>query len=225
MREGEKVMKSFYIVVVFAILALVISPCRVYAQDEVNVQDGLENVPPEPEQMENSDDTGANLIADTAGETAVVDTPKPVPVVNEATQIDTVMDGNNEISIENMPSLFFTFWQHRSIIDAKNKRGVVRPPTQAELEALENGESLILEPEKRDITLGGIVFKAEGDWTIWLNGERVTPTAVPEEVLDLRVYKDYIEVKWIDNLTNQIFPLRLRAHQSFNLDQRIFLPG
>ncbi len=126
-------------------------------------------------------------------------------------------------NVSKIPSLLFTYWQHQSIIDAKNKRGVVRPPTPAELEAIEKGENI--QPAIRDITLGGIVYKGENDWTIWLNGERVTPRAVPEEVLDLRVFKDYIEVKWIDETTNQVFPIRLRTHQRFNLDMRIFLPG
>lgn len=130
-----------------------------------------------------------------------------------------------DFDVERMPSLFFTYWQHQAIKDAKNKRGVVRPPTQAELEAIERGDELELDPERRYITLGGIVYKGKDNWTIWLNGKRVTPTAVPEEVLDLRVFKDYIEVKWIDDFTKQIFPIRMRAHQRFNMDMRIFLPG
>lgn len=129
------------------------------------------------------------------------------------------------VDIDRMPSLFFTYWQHQAIKDAKNKRGVVRQPTQQELEAIERGDDLELDPERRYITLGGIVYKGKDNWTIWLNGKRVTPTAVPEEVLDLRVYKDYIEVKWIDDFTKQIFPIRMRAHQRFNMDMRIFLPG
>ncbi len=134
-----------------------------------------------------------------------------------------VEKAREDFDVNRIPSLLFTYWQHQSIIDAKNKRGVVRPPTPSELEAIERGEDL--PPAIRDITLGGIVYRGKDDWTIWLNGERVTPKAVPEEVLDLRVYKDYIEVKWIDETTNQVFPIRLRTHQRFNLDTRIFLPG
>lgn len=129
------------------------------------------------------------------------------------------------IAIDRMPSLFFTHYQYQAILSSKNKRGVVRPPTEAELAALNSGESLELDPERRYITLGGIVYRDEHDWTIWLNGKRVTPDAVPREVLDLVVYKNYIEVKWIDETTNQIFPLRMKAHQRFNMDMRIFLPG
>lgn len=120
-------------------------------------------------------------------------------------------------------SLFFTHWQHEALLDAKKSRGNVRPPTQGELNALGTVDKV--KPENRDLSLNGIVFVNDEDWTIWLNGMRVTPSAIPREVIDLRVYKEYIEVKWLDDYTNQIYPIRLRAHQRFNLDARIFLPG
>jgi len=143
--------------------------------------------------------------------------------VEKKERLASVKEPKAGFNVDHIPSLLFTYWQHQSIIDAKNKRGVVRPPTPAELEAIERGDDI--PPAIRDITLGGIVYKGKEDWTIWLNGERVTPSAVPKEVLDLRVYKDHIEVKWIDETTNQVFPIRLRTHQRFNLDMRIFLPG
>lgn len=130
-----------------------------------------------------------------------------------------------KFSIEKIPSLFFTYWQHRAILQAQRSRGVVRPPTKAELDALDRGDDFQPDPGVRNITLGGIVFAHKDDWVIWINGVRVTPDAVPKEVIDLRVFKDYIEIKWHDDYTNQIFPLRLRANQRFNLDARIFLPG
>ena len=77
----------------------------------------------------------------------------------------------------------------------------------------------------REISLAGIVYRGAKEWTIWLNDLRVSPTAIPDEVLDLKVHKDYIELEWFDSSTNQIFPIRLRAHQRFNLDTRMFLPG
>lgn len=126
------------------------------------------------------------------------------------------------------PSLFFTYWQHEAILDAKSSRGHVRPPTEAELKAMENGEESLIEkpdPGPREISLGGIVYEGENNWTIWLNDKRITPKAIPKEILDLRVFKEYIEVKWLDEFSSQIFPIRLRAHERFNLDMRIFLPG
>ena len=77
----------------------------------------------------------------------------------------------------------------------------------------------------RDVSLGGIAFESPDEWTIWLNGKRVTPDALPSEAIDLRVYRDFIEVKWFDSRSNQVYPIRLRPSQKFNLDTRIFLPG
>ncbi|MBI1301040.1 MAG: hypothetical protein GC137_05185 [Alphaproteobacteria bacterium] len=125
---------------------------------------------------------------------------------------------------EEIPSLFFTFWQSRAIEDAKNAVGTVRPPTDAELDTIP-GDDVPRDPGIRNIQLGGIVYEGKEVWTIWLNGQRVTPDSVPKEVLDLRVFDDYIELKWLDEYTNQVFPIRMRAHQRFNLDARMFLPG
>lgn len=130
-----------------------------------------------------------------------------------------------EVKPEDIQSLFFTYWQYQSIQDSKSVRGVVRPPTEAELEAIERGDDLKPDPSERYLSLSGIVYTHEDDWTIWFNSKRVTPDAVPPEVLDLKVYENYIELKWFDDYTNQVFPIRLRAHQRFNMDQRIFLPG
>jgi hypothetical protein len=125
-----------------------------------------------------------------------------------------------------MPSLLFTYWEHTAIEDAKRYRGRVRPPEDSELMVPKGrGPVAMPPPEERDIRLGGIVYVNGDDWTIWLNGKRVTPTAVPHEAMDLKVYDQYIEMKWFDSYTNQIFPLRLRPHQRFNIDTRIFLPG
>ncbi len=135
------------------------------------------------------------------------------------------VDAHANFSVEKIPPLFFTYWQYMAITDAKNSKGVVRAPTQSELNDFEGGDGAEVDMGLRDIVLGGIVFVSEDDWTIWLNGERVTPMAVPEEVLDLRVFEDYIEIKWLDEYTNQVFPIRMRSHQRFNLDSRIFLPG
>lgn len=132
------------------------------------------------------------------------------------------------VTPEKIPSLFFTFWQHEAIVDAKNSRGFSRPPTEAELRSFGLGEEELKpppRPEEREITIGGILYKSQKEWTVWMNGKRVTPDALPKEVLDFRVFKDYVEFKWLDEYTNQIFPLRMRAHQRFNMDMRIFLTG
>ncbi len=121
------------------------------------------------------------------------------------------------VNVNLMNSLFFTKWEHDLVIDAR--RGLVtRSP-----DSVDDGVTPEMGP--RDIALSGIVYHNKKEWTIWLNNMRVSPTRIPDEVMDLKVFKDYVELEWFDASTNQIFPIRLRAHQRFNLDTRMFLPG
>lgn len=169
---------------------------------------------------------------------AVDDVAEVSPSVTPVKGIDAPPSDNKGVAIskpqpmqstnENQyPSLFFTYWQHQAIMDAKSSRGHVRPPTPEELEALKNGsdEDIKPDPGPRELALGGIVFKGSDDWTIWLNEQRITPKAIPKEIIDLQVFKNYVEVKWHDEFTGRIYPVRLRAHERFNLDMRIYLPG
>ena len=81
------------------------------------------------------------------------------------------------------------------------------------------------EPSIREISLQGILYRGPSDWTIWMNKQQLTPDAMPLEVIDLKVHKEFIELRWFDRDANQIVPIRLRPNQRFNLDARIFLPG
>jgi hypothetical protein len=153
-----------------------------------------------------------------------------VPVPPDATVGATTPAGAdpNAINPSQIPSILFTYWEHTAIADAKNSRGETREVTDEELMRDLRGREVDKPkppPEEREITLEGIVYVNGDDWTIWLNNKRVTPNAIPREVMDLKVYKEYIEMKWFDDYTNQIFPIRMRTHQRFNIDSRIFLPG
>ncbi len=123
-------------------------------------------------------------------------------------------------------SLFFTPWQYALLREAKRgSKNRPRPPTAEELQ-----DDFTLPQEQREkgireLSLGGIMYSNSDKWIIWLNGQRVTPDALPKEALDLEVFNDFIQMKWFDGYTNLVFPLRLRPHQRFNLDSRIFLPG
>lgn len=121
-------------------------------------------------------------------------------------------------------SILFTGQEFSALREARNYTGAVRPFES--FEDFEEEEVLQLPPQdQRFIALGGILYQSGKAWTIWLNGQRVTPDALPEEVLDLRVFKEYVEMRWYDIYTKRIIPIRLRANQRFHMDARIFLPG
>ena len=137
-------------------------------------------------------------------------------------------DKYSKISVDPsaIPSLVFTPAQHVLLREARVGFNT-RLPTLEELRDHPDPNDPNYRPPValREISLGGIVFYSPDDWTIWLNSKRVTPDAMPTEAVDLRVYKEYIELRWFDSGTNQIYPIRLRPNQRFNIDGRIFLPG
>ena len=125
---------------------------------------------------------------------------------------------------ETIPTLFFTAWQHALLQEAKIGFKT-RLPDPGDVAADDGTTPKVLDPGIRELSLGGIAFGNISSWTVWLNGVRVTPQAIPDQVLDIKVSRAYIDLKWFDRYTNKIYPVRLRPHERFNLDSRIFLPG
>lgn len=136
-------------------------------------------------------------------------------------------DKKKEIFVRSsIPSLVFTPQQYALLREARIGFNT-RIPTLQELKdpGDPNDPNFRRGIIIRDIKLAGIAYISPDDWTIWLNNMRLTPDALPSEIVDLKVFKDFIELRWYDIKTDQIFPIRLRANQTFNLDTRIFLPG
>lgn len=147
------------------------------------------------------------------------------------TKLDEAMTSMNTMRENTMKpgevgTLVFTLWQHSLLQDAK-KLFVTRRPTESEIAAAADGSAVEEARPRgiREISLSGILYKGKDNWVVWLNGQRLDPNAIPKEVMDIQVHKDYISLKWFDSYTNLIYPIRLRPHQRFNLDSRIFLPG
>lgn len=125
---------------------------------------------------------------------------------------------------QDVGSLFFTPWQYALL--QESKRGfLARPPDQGEVEDTLQGTPEQKVKGIRELSLSGIVYINAQDWTVWLNGQRLKPDALPPELLDIKVHEGHVELKWFDEWTNLIYPVRLRPHERFNLDTRIFLPG
>ena len=113
-----------------------------------------------------------------------------------------------------LKSLFFTSWQHALL--AETRQNYRDHP-------LISGSGKTTGP--REISLGGISYRDAKNWTVWLNSQRVKPDALPPQVLSFNVARDHVDLKWFDDASNLIYPIRLHPHERFNLDNRIFLPG
>ncbi len=123
-------------------------------------------------------------------------------------------------------SLLFTSWEHALIRDAKSAFNTALPSERELLESQIEDEFNKEEINSiREISLGGLLFVDSDKWTLWLNNKRITPETLPEEIMDIKVHKEYIELLWHDKKDNLLYPIRLRPHQRFNLDVRMFLPG
>jgi hypothetical protein len=119
---------------------------------------------------------------------------------------------------EEVGSLVLTMWEHLLIEEWRQTNNIAtRAPDPGEVKSGPTG--------LRELSLGGIIFRNREDWTVWLNGQRLKPDALPREVMDINVAKKFVELKWYDAQSNLIYPIRLRPHQRFNLDSKIFLPG
>ncbi len=205
------------------LLMTVAGTVLLFASGYAMAQDAPESVEPVPMGISSPAVTGEAP----PPEPAPADPAAATPPAASAEAAPPAATGEEGIDPNQIPSLLFTYWEHTAITDAKKSVGETREVSEEEWRNIGGeGEQVTKPPpEEREIKLEGIVFVRHGDWTIWLNGKRVTPDAIPHEVTDLKVFKEYIEMKWFDNYTNQIFPIRLRPHQRFNIDTRIFLPG
>lgn len=126
------------------------------------------------------------------------------------------------VSPDEFTSIVFTGWQY-SILQEAERTFRTRDPN---IVISDDGATAGEQPTgPREISLSGISFVSRSKWTIWLNGQRITGEALPKEILDIRVHPTFVELKWFDDFTDKIFPVRIRPHQRFNLDSRIFLPG
>ncbi|MCB9973342.1 MAG: hypothetical protein H6863_05360 [Rhodospirillales bacterium] len=136
----------------------------------------------------------------------------PVPV-----EPRPILSLKGDVPAREIPSLFFT---PETLALLKDALGGLNTTALADV-----GDGSPKEPGIRELALGGIVYESKEDWTIWLNGRRITPNTIPGEIFDMTVYKEFVDLKWYDAYTNRLFPIRLRANERFNLDSRLFLTG
>ncbi len=138
----------------------------------------------------------------------------------------------------NIPSLFFTTGEHALLKEMRSgfiDRVVILKQAEMEginveleefkLRAKAAKEAQAAREAVREISLAGILFTSKDDWIVWLNNTRMTPKALPDQVMHIDVSGEYVELRWYDAKTKTIFPVRLRPNQRFNLDARMFLPG
>lgn len=77
----------------------------------------------------------------------------------------------------------------------------------------------------RELILNGIVYNSKSDWTIWFNGERVTPKNIPDRIMGLNVEKDRVHIRWMDIGNKRIVNITLLPNQKYLLDSDTIVPA
>lgn len=114
-------------------------------------------------------------------------------------------------------SLFFTAQEladikkaTKGIVNAGNNLGA---PTEKPI------------PQVRTITLTGVLYKSPDDWLIWLNGHKLNPRTLLQEIVDIEVYKDSsVRLHWFDIGLNGIIDITMRPHEKYDIVTGLLLP-
>lgn len=72
-------------------------------------------------------------------------------------------------------------------------------------------------PQVRKIRLAGIVYFSPDQWMVWLNGLKVTPWVLPEEVSKIEVHPGWIYLEWFDIGANHIISLEMPANSEYDI--------
>lgn len=77
----------------------------------------------------------------------------------------------------------------------------------------------------RTITLAGVLYRKPGDWVVWLNGSKVTPSQWLPEIIDISVQNDQVMLQWFDIGMAKIISITLRPRQTYDIVTGLLLPG
>lgn len=141
-----------------------------------------------------------------------------VPVTEDA-PVEVVSTAPKFVEWTVQQSLFMTPNEITSILQAR--QGLLAPEEAFD----EDNQYDPIDNSTRILSLAGIVYVNRKDWTIWLNGERVTRANIPDRVISLTVKRDRVHLKWLDIREQRVVVVTLRSHQSYDLDSGLMMPG
>ncbi|MBI1216190.1 MAG: hypothetical protein GC185_10275 [Alphaproteobacteria bacterium] len=80
-------------------------------------------------------------------------------------------------------------------------------------------------PQKRVITLSGIIYRSPSDWLIWINGQKIVPGRLLPEIVDIQVHENSVHMKWFDIGLNGVIDITMHPHETYDIVTGILLPG
>jgi hypothetical protein len=81
-------------------------------------------------------------------------------------------------------------------------------------------------PQQRTISVAGVLYRNADDWIVWMNGQKITPSRLLPEIIDISVRdSSRVNLKWFDAGLNQVISVSLRPHQTYDITTGLLLPG
>lgn len=80
-------------------------------------------------------------------------------------------------------------------------------------------------PQVRKITVSGVFYKNPNEWVVWINGQKIVPGLMLKEIVDIRVERDLVHLKWFDVGLNGVINITLRPHDTYDIVTGVLLPG
>ena len=78
-------------------------------------------------------------------------------------------------------------------------------------------------PTKRVISVSGMIYRKPGDWIVWINGHKLVPGARLPELVDIKVERDRVHLKWFDIGMAKILTITLRPRQTYDITSGVLL--
>lgn len=76
---------------------------------------------------------------------------------------------------------------------------------------------------KRIISVSGLLYRSPGDWIVWLNGHKLVPGTRLPELVDIKVERDRVHLKWFDIGMAKILSITLRPRQTYDITSGVML--
>ncbi len=78
-------------------------------------------------------------------------------------------------------------------------------------------------PTKRVISVSGMIYRKPGDWIVWINGHKLVPGSRLPELVDIKVERDRVHLKWFDIGMAKILTITLRPRQTYDITSGVLL--
>lgn len=137
-------------------------------------------------------------------------------------------------------SLLFTPEEINTVISTLNRRARTSPSPSANVgTGFVGGELVVPEDEdsqeavvrpyyppiatKRIISVSGMIYRSPNDWIVWLNGHKLVPGARLPELVDIKVERERVHLKWFDIGMGKILTITLRPRQTYDITSGVLL--